>query len=304
MSAYGFLPQTQGPQPAGHRAWSLDGQQQPHATNSGQRQDFFSSDGPGEVWHTFLSDYMRGKPVAEFERPSKGLVQETTDAYSGGRPGPWTRDTVSEWYIQGTEPSSQNPIDPPGLLYNKSAAATTSIRCRSRTRERRRHGSRRTRTGPAARREVRAWHLGEFGTRTAHLRGQSSWGGPILQRLVHGTNPESAAQWRDDAASQRISDAARHAPATPDADAGSDTAPLTETDAQSDATAHWDTQAAQDAQAVASRSRRRTARLDIRERVDDVRRRACIAVGRPCSLGRVRPHPAMVSCRSPSRPIR
>jgi membrane peptidoglycan carboxypeptidase len=150
-----------------------------HTPPAGGTAAIFSSDGPGEVWHTFLRDYMRGKPTAEFERPSKGLVQQTTDAFSGGRPGPWTRSTVSEWYIQGTEPNSQNPVDPPGLLYAKAcggyAVDPTQVEnpgAPSTWLAADRDWARRAASGPGV-------ASGRFGTRTAYLIGQNSWGGPV-----------------------------------------------------------------------------------------------------------------------------
>ena len=57
----------------------------------------------GEVWHTFVRDYTKKWPVANFKVPD-GVVQATIDRWSGGRPGPWTRATVREWFLKGTEP--------------------------------------------------------------------------------------------------------------------------------------------------------------------------------------------------------
>jgi membrane peptidoglycan carboxypeptidase len=179
MSAYGLLPKPNDPkQPAiALGVWMGNSNHTPPSKGTAA---IFSSDGPGEVWHAFLRDYMRGKPVAEFARPSKGLVQQTTDAFSGGRPGPWTRSTVSEWYIQGTEPSSQNPVDPPGLLYTRQCggyyvdpvqvenpgAPQTWV-------DAARDWARRAARGPGV-------ASSRFGTRTTYLRGQGSWGGPII----------------------------------------------------------------------------------------------------------------------------
>ena len=179
MSAYGLLPKPKDPSKPAIALGVWMGNSN-HTPPSGGTAAIFSSDGPGEVWHTFLRDYMRGKPVAEFERPSKGLVQETTDAFSGGRPGPWTRQTVREWYISGTEPDSRNPVDPPGLLYTKACggyyvdpvqvenpgAPQTWIAADK-------DWARRAASGPGV-------ASGRFGTRTAYLIGQGSWGGPIL----------------------------------------------------------------------------------------------------------------------------
>ena len=45
------------------------------------------------------------------------MVAATIDAWSGGRPGPWTRDTTREWFIEGTQPGARKAIDRDGLLY-------------------------------------------------------------------------------------------------------------------------------------------------------------------------------------------
>jgi hypothetical protein len=75
----------------------------------------------GQVWHAFLRDYTKGKPVATFKTP-KGVVQATADKFSGGQPGPWTRGTVLEWFIRGTEPGARHEIDEAGLLYARGCA--------------------------------------------------------------------------------------------------------------------------------------------------------------------------------------
>jgi hypothetical protein len=65
-----------------------------------------------------MRDYTNGLPVADFVRP-KGVVQVSIDAFSGGRPGKWTRSTKKEWFIKGTEPGSRGAVDKPGLLYDE-----------------------------------------------------------------------------------------------------------------------------------------------------------------------------------------
>jgi membrane peptidoglycan carboxypeptidase len=179
MSAYGLLPKPKDPsKPAiALGVWMGNSNHTPPTSGTAA---IFSADGPGEVWHSFLRDYMRGKPVAEFERPSKGLVQETTDAFSGGRPGPWTRDTVREWYIQGTEPDSRNPVDPPGLLYTRECGTyyVDPVQVENQGApqswlEADKDWARRAARGQGA-------ASSRFGTRTSFLIGQGSWGGPII----------------------------------------------------------------------------------------------------------------------------
>ena len=57
--------------------------------------------------------------MAKFRRP-KDVVAATIDAWSGGRPGPWTRDTTKEWFIRGTQPGARKAIDKDGLLYREA----------------------------------------------------------------------------------------------------------------------------------------------------------------------------------------
>src|SRR4029078_1876094 len=75
----------------------------------------------GEAWHAFVREYTKKWPVAEWQRPD-GVVRERIDAWSGGQPGPWTRGTVDEWFIQGTQPGGRHPIDQAGLLYSRGCA--------------------------------------------------------------------------------------------------------------------------------------------------------------------------------------
>jgi penicillin-binding protein 1C len=72
----------------------------------------------GQVWHAFLRDYTKGWPVARFARPD-GVVRATIDRWSGGKPGPWTRSTIREWFIDGTQPGARKAVDEAGLLYSR-----------------------------------------------------------------------------------------------------------------------------------------------------------------------------------------
>jgi membrane peptidoglycan carboxypeptidase len=56
------------------------------------------------MWQAFLTQASHGMPIADFKRPS-GLVDATVDAFSGMKPGRYSKRTVKEHFIQGTAPS-------------------------------------------------------------------------------------------------------------------------------------------------------------------------------------------------------
>ena len=57
------------------------------------------------LWQAFFNDAMRGEPLAQFNNPPKGLSQVRVDANSGLLPGPFTRRTFKEWFINGSAPT-------------------------------------------------------------------------------------------------------------------------------------------------------------------------------------------------------
>jgi len=117
VSTYGLLPQ-----PANKKSPALAvGVWMGNSDNTSPRftaLEVFATDSAGKVWKSFMRDYTNGMPVADFKRP-KGVVQATIDAFSGGKPGKWTRSTKKEWFITGTEPGSKGAVDKAGLLYDK-----------------------------------------------------------------------------------------------------------------------------------------------------------------------------------------
>lgn len=191
MSAYGLLAKPTNPsQPAiALGVWMGNSNHTPPTAGTAA---IFSADGPGMVWHSFLRDYMNGKPVSDFPRPKTGLVQESIDAFSGGKPGPWTKQTVNEWFISGTEPTSQNPVDPPGLIYTQKCGQWMVDPLKAEN-----PGA------PATWLQAdRAWAAraakgpgigGQYGTRTAYFFGESSWGGPILSGSCTQPSPSPTA---------------------------------------------------------------------------------------------------------------
>jgi membrane peptidoglycan carboxypeptidase len=130
----------------------------------------------GEVWHSFVRDYSRKWPVADFQRPDD-VVQATIDRWSGGRPGPWTRGTFRELFIKGTEPGARRAIDEPGLLYSQGCGGWMVDPVGAELGPDRwlddvEAWVRRARRGTGVR--------GEYGSTTAYWFGERSWGGPLI----------------------------------------------------------------------------------------------------------------------------
>ncbi len=172
LSAYGFLAP-----PADPTAPALAvGVWMGNSDHSNLGGVAFGADGPARVWHAFLNEYTNGWPLADWTPPS-GVVRTTIDAFSGGAPGPWTRQTTREWFIDGTQPGSPGAIDPPGLLYldcggtwyvNPAGAEPGAP------------ASWVAADADWARRAERGVGVPSgVGTVTGYLYGRSSWGGPV-----------------------------------------------------------------------------------------------------------------------------
>jgi membrane peptidoglycan carboxypeptidase len=141
----------------------------------------------GAVWEAFIRDYTAHWPVASF-KPPDGVVKAKIDAWSGGKPGPWTRKTTTEWFLDGTQPGAKGAIDQAGLLYTH-ACGTWEV------------DPVKAELGPDAwKADVQNWLdrarrgtgiRGPLGSRTAYLPGQSSWGGPLVGPC-HTTSPPKA----------------------------------------------------------------------------------------------------------------
>ena len=91
-------------------------------SNPKSRKPAISLTAAAPLWHAFVRDYTNGWPVTSFKRPG-GVVRATIDAWTGGKPGPWTRDTTTEWFIAGTQPGARKAIDPDGLLYSATCGS-------------------------------------------------------------------------------------------------------------------------------------------------------------------------------------
>ncbi len=148
-----------------------------HSPPNGGDASLIAADGPGRIWQSFLREYTAQWPIIDFPGPPSGIVSATIDAWSGGAPGPWTRETKTEYFMAGTEPGGPNQVDPPGLLYRNmcggwyvdltSAEAGKNDRWLAADL----NWMDRARRGPGRR--------GPTGSQTAYLFGQHDWGGPI-----------------------------------------------------------------------------------------------------------------------------
>ena len=139
------------------------------------RQPATSLTGAAPLWRAFMRDYTKDWPATSFRRPG-GLVKATIDAWSGGKPGPWTRDTTTAWFIKGTQPGAKNAIDQDGLLYRVACGSWRVDPVQAEL-------------GPASWRvDVADWlrraHSGvgvrgRLDSATAYFWGEDSWGGSL-----------------------------------------------------------------------------------------------------------------------------
>jgi membrane peptidoglycan carboxypeptidase len=128
------------------------------------------------LWRAFVEDLTAKWPVARFARPGK-VVEAPIDAWSGGKPGRWTRETREEYFIRGTQPGGRNEIDEAGLLYSVACGGW-------------RVDPLKAELGPTAwNRDVEDWLrrarrgigvIGRWDSATAYLPGERSWGGPLV----------------------------------------------------------------------------------------------------------------------------
>jgi membrane peptidoglycan carboxypeptidase len=128
------------------------------------------------LWRAYVRDLTAKMPVASFVRP-KGVASATIDAWSGGRPGGWTRERIKELFIAGTQPGGKHAVDSAGLLYSRSCGGW-------------RVDPLKAELGPRTwDRDVADWLSrarrgvgveGRLHSRTAYFWGERSWGGPLV----------------------------------------------------------------------------------------------------------------------------
>jgi membrane peptidoglycan carboxypeptidase len=145
-------------------------------SNPRSRKPAISLTAAAPLWHAFVNEYSKGWPVTNFQRPG-GIVSAKIDAWSGGRPGPWTSATTSELFIAGTQPGASGAVDPAGLLYSQGCGGwqvdpVKADRGPSQWDSADAGWAARARRGPGV--------SGRFGAKTAYFWGRRGWGGPIV----------------------------------------------------------------------------------------------------------------------------
>ena len=92
-------------------------------SNPRSKEPAISLTAAAPLWHAFVRDYSKSWPITNFQRPKSGLVKATIDAWTGGKPGPWTRAKTTAWFIAGTQPGARKAIDPDGLMYTRACGS-------------------------------------------------------------------------------------------------------------------------------------------------------------------------------------
>ncbi len=88
------------------------------------------------LWSAIMSDVAKGMPIDHFARTKpKGITTAKVDAFSGMKPGPGTRKTITEMFLPGTEPTqaANNTItldvdSATGLLWQDGCAGPMETR--------------------------------------------------------------------------------------------------------------------------------------------------------------------------------
>jgi membrane peptidoglycan carboxypeptidase len=104
VHAYGFLAP-----PADPKAPALAVGVWMGNSNNEPNKDTLSLGSSAPLWSRILTEISKGMPIADWKQPS-GLVTVSIDAISGMKPGPFTKKTVKEIFIKGTEPKQTDDL--------------------------------------------------------------------------------------------------------------------------------------------------------------------------------------------------
>ncbi|HKG56534.1 MAG TPA: transglycosylase domain-containing protein [Candidatus Limnocylindrales bacterium] len=178
LATYGFLPPPATDKQPGLAVGIWMGNSD--HSNPRSRKPATSLTAAAPLWHAFVRDYTAKWPVTQFKRPT-GVISSVIDAYSGGRPGPWTVDRTREWFLSGTQPGRLGAIDPPGLLYTAACGGWRVDPLKAERGPFRWNADvanwmARARRGPGVK--------GPLDSSTAYFWGRASWGGTIMGPCV------------------------------------------------------------------------------------------------------------------------
>jgi membrane peptidoglycan carboxypeptidase len=173
LGTYGYLPPAAGKDGVGLVVGVWMGNSDHSYPSS--REPATSLTAAAPLWHAFVRDYTKSWKVTKFTRP-KDVVAAKIDAWSGGRPGAWTRETRTEWFIRGTQPGAKKAVDKDGLLYHSGCGGWMVDPVQAEL-------------GPATwKADVMNWLqrarrgvgvTGRYDSSTAYFWKESSWGGPL-----------------------------------------------------------------------------------------------------------------------------
>jgi membrane peptidoglycan carboxypeptidase len=178
LATYGYLP---APKDDDEPAWAV-GVWMGNSDHSmpRTRKPATSLTAAAPLWQSFVRALTKDEPVARFRQP-KGVVSARIDAWTGGKPGPWTRDTKKELFRAGTEPGGKRQVDRPGLLYQRNCGTWQVNPVKAEL-------------GPRSwDDDVQDWLNrarggvgvgGHLGSRTAYFWDRSGWGGPLFGACV------------------------------------------------------------------------------------------------------------------------
>jgi membrane peptidoglycan carboxypeptidase len=78
-------------------------------SNNAPNKGSLSLDSSAPLWSAITEAVTKNTPITSFKAPS-GLKTATVDAFTGLRPGPYTKKTVKELFLPGTVPSKRETI--------------------------------------------------------------------------------------------------------------------------------------------------------------------------------------------------
>ena len=78
-------------------------------SNNAPNKGSLSLDSSAPLWSAIIETISKDMPIASFKAPS-GLKSATVDAFTGLKPGPFTKKTVRELFLPGTVPNKKETI--------------------------------------------------------------------------------------------------------------------------------------------------------------------------------------------------